>query len=302
MARFCSVVIGLGLLILFCFASAAASNVDTGFIVVSPNQRHFVNNATGATWVPIGLNVAWPSGDPASYYERLFARLGEANATFARIWLGPSVLSSFNELSLLRSGLKAYDSRAVSAVDSIVASAERHGIRLMLTLDSFNGLCPSSVSKNCAWDQSVWNRRNGGPLHSPVDFWSNADATSAWQNMAEFAVDRWGRSPAVAYIEQFNEVDMADDLGLAPHSRQWQIAAATRMRQLAAFQTRPLCQSFALAKGDSVLDSNSAFDFTTSHVYQRGGSDRGDVASSTTSYCAAKVLSASPVPTNSRNP
>jgi hypothetical protein len=240
--------------------------------------------------VPIGLNIAWPSGDPASYYEHLFARLGEANATFARIWLGPSVLYSFNELSLFRSGLKSYDSRAVSAMDSIVASALNHGIRLMLTLDSFNGLCPSSVSKNCAWDKSVWNKHNGGPVDSPLAFWSNEDATKTWQTMAEFVVDRWGRSPAVAFIELFNEVDMADDLGLAPHSREWQVATASRIRQLPAFQTRPVCQSFALAKGDAVLDSDSAFDFTTSHVYQRGGGDRGDIADSTSSYSATKVL------------
>jgi hypothetical protein len=69
--------------------------------------------------VPIGLNVAWSSGDAESYYENLFAKLSQANATFARIWLGPSVLHSFNELSLFRSGLQSYDSRAVSAVDSL---------------------------------------------------------------------------------------------------------------------------------------------------------------------------------------
>jgi len=71
--------------------------------------RHFADNATGAAWVPIGLNVAWPSGDPESYYENLFAKLSQANASFARIWLGPSVSRSFNELSLFRSGLQAYD-------------------------------------------------------------------------------------------------------------------------------------------------------------------------------------------------
>ncbi len=42
-------------------------------IVVSENLRHFVDNATGAAWVPIGLNIAWPSGDPESYYKNLFA-------------------------------------------------------------------------------------------------------------------------------------------------------------------------------------------------------------------------------------
>lgn len=288
MARFHPFAISFALLALLRLADAAAS-FDGGFIVVSQNLRYFVDNSTGATWVPIGLNVAWPSGDPASYYEQLFARLGDANATFVRIWLGPSVLFSFNELSLFRSGLKAYDSRAIAAIDSIVASATNHGIRLMLTLDSFNGLCPSSLSKNCAWDRSVWNKHNGGPIDTPFAFWSNQDATTAWQNMAEFVVNRWGKSPAVAFIELFNEVDMADGLGLAPHSREWQVAAAAQIRQLHAFHSRPVCQSFALAKGDSALDSINAFDFTTSHVYQRGGSDRGDISDSTSLYSAAKV-------------
>jgi hypothetical protein len=251
---------------------------------------HFADNSTGATWVPIGLNVAWPSGDPASYYEEFFFKLRSANATFARIWLGPSVLQSFNELSLFRSGLDAYDPRAVAAIDSLVRSAASHGIRLMLTLDSFNGLCPNIVSNNCAWDKSVWNKRNGGPIDSFLEFWSNADAAKTWRNMAEFVVNRWGRSPAVAFIELFNEVDMADDLGLAPHSHEWQVDTASQIRQLAAFLSRPVCQSFALANGESALDSNSVFDFTTSHVYQRGGSDHGDIAGATSSYTAAKVL------------
>jgi hypothetical protein len=263
---------------------------DDSFIVVSENQRHFADNATGSAWVPIGLNVAWPSGDPESYYENLFAKLSQANATFARIWLGPSVLHSFNELSLFRSGLQSYDARAVSAIDSLVSSASNHGIRLMLTLDSFNGLCPSSVSKSCAWDASVWNEHNGGPLHSFLAFWSDEHAAKAWRDMAAFVVNRWGTSPAVAFIELFNEVDMADDLGLAPNSHEWQITTAAGIRQMQVFQGRPLCQSFALAKGEAVLDSNHAFDFTTSHVYQRGGSDSGDIAGSTSYYSASKVL------------
>lgn len=165
----------------------------------------------------------------------------------------------------------------------------QHRIRLMLTLDSFNALCPSSVSKNCAWDESVCNKRNGGPIASFLDFWASDDATTAWQDMAEFVVDRWGRSPAVAFIELVNDVDMADALGLAPHSHQWHVAAATRIKRLNAFQSRPVCQSFAIAKDELSLDSNAAFDLTTSHVYQRDDSDRGDIAGSTSSYTAAKV-------------
>jgi len=287
MTRICFLSV-VALLTLSCRAHSFGAH-DDGFIVVSENLRHFADNATGAAWVPIGLNIAWPSGDPESYYENLFAKLSQANATFARIWLGPSVLHSFNELSLFRSGLQAYDARAVSAIDSLVASASTHGIRLMLTLDSFNGLCPSSVSKNCAWDQSVWNKRNGGPMQSFLAFWSNEQATNAWRRMAEFVVERWGSSPAVAFIELFNEVDMADDLGLAPNSREWQVATAAGIRQLEVFRGRPVCQSFALAKGEPVLDSSDAFHFTTSHVYQRGGSDSGDIAGSTSHYSAAKV-------------
>jgi hypothetical protein len=212
MARVSSALCCYALLALLSSVDCTGTNAAS-FIVVSRNSMHFIDNSTGATWVPVGLNVAWPSGDAASYYENFFSKLADANATFARIWLGPSVLHSFNELSLFRSGLSAYDPRAVAAIDSLVASAARYRIRLMLTLDSFNGLCPSSVSKNCAWDDSVWNKRNGGPIDSFLSFWSNEDAASAWRAMAEFVVGRWSQSPAVAFIELFNEVDMADDLG-----------------------------------------------------------------------------------------
>jgi hypothetical protein len=185
------------------------------YVTVSPNKMHFHTSEDNKTFVPIGLNIAWPpTHDPknaTAYYTEYFSDLAANGGNFARIWLGPSLVNSFNPLALLRTNCTA-DKDAAALVDTVVSAAELHGIKLLLSLDSFNGLCPSFASGNCRWDMSVYNAKNGGPLRGPagyLGFWTDAAAKATFKALLTFAAERWGTSQAIFGWELFNEVDAA---------------------------------------------------------------------------------------------
>ena len=174
-----------------------------GFVGIGQNRQHFVDTATGHTMVLAGLNIAWPADaqGACAYYDGYFESVRAAGGNYARVWLGPAVVGSFNPLALLREQYTSVDQQAAGLVDCVVASAQRRGIRLLMALDSFNSLCPSYASSNCMWEKSVWNAANGGPLpRGPLgflQFWSDPTAVAAFAAYAEYAVARWGAYRAV---------------------------------------------------------------------------------------------------------
>ena len=76
---------------------------DSDFVTVGANHLHF--QAGDSSFVPIGLNIAWPdkhSGTSTEdYYEEYFSDLSASGGNVARVWLGPNLVDSFNPLALL---------------------------------------------------------------------------------------------------------------------------------------------------------------------------------------------------------
>lgn len=148
-----------------------------GFVKVSPNRKHFTSSIDNNTFVLKGINVAWPvcnSVTPCNtsapltlvaYYSQFFARLQSAHGNFARLWLGPLLVKSFNALSIMPK-FGEVDYTVAAVLDAILAAATEHGVVVLLALDSFNSLCPNAVNAECHYDQSVFNEANGGPLDS----------------------------------------------------------------------------------------------------------------------------------------
>ncbi|MGN6627392.1 MAG: DUF5060 domain-containing protein, partial [Tepidisphaeraceae bacterium] len=106
-----------------------ATAVDHGSLIrVAPNERYFEFD-NGRSYFPIGLNLAWPPDHQrADWYDRMFAKLAAQGGNFARIWMAdPKVM-----LESDRSGVGRYDLANAEFFDRVLASAERHGIRVML--------------------------------------------------------------------------------------------------------------------------------------------------------------------------
>jgi mannan endo-1,4-beta-mannosidase len=271
-------------------AAAAASD----YVTVGANKLHFQQGSS--SFVPIGLNIAWPDGSdpggPAAYYDGYFSDLSANGANLARVWLGPNLVKSFNPLALLRNNYTTVDPEAASLVDSIVASAEKHGVKLLLTMDSFNGYCPSFANGNCKWDKSVFNSNNGGPLNSYTGyllFWSDPTAKQAFKALLKFAADRWGGSSAVFAWELFNEVDLAG-FDLPTGFYDWHEEMAKYLRKVDGSR-HLISESFGLVAGNKWVDGSDSFDFTSTHNYARTnrGPQSPDVAKSNAYWSKTKT-------------
>eukprot|EP01062_Namystynia_karyoxenos_P082468 TRINITY_DN9299_c0_g1_i1.p1 TRINITY_DN9299_c0_g1~~TRINITY_DN9299_c0_g1_i1.p1 ORF type:complete len:582 (+),score=152.78 TRINITY_DN9299_c0_g1_i1:87-1832(+) len=267
-----------------------------GFVGMAPNRRHFMDAADNSTFVPVGLNVAWPPGEKGNgsaveaFYDAWFARIEQAGGNYARLWLGPTLAPPWNPLVVLRR-FDEIDLQAALVMDGVLAAAQRRGIKVLLTLDSFNTLCPDAVNSECRWAQSVWNRDNGGPLAPALgflSFWSDARAAAAWKAYQSYVAARWGSSPAVFAFQLFNEVDAAM-FDVVPGAYRWHKEMAAALRECDPY-SHLVSESFGLAVGNPMMDSGAAFDFSTTHSYARA--DRGaspDVGPWMAEWTAEKV-------------
>ena len=274
-----------------------AKKINMNTIRVGMNRQHLVDTVTNKTFVPKGFNIAWPvcktmpcsPTDAIAYYESYFAQMHSHGANFARIWLGPQLVGSFNTLAMLSLNCKTISANATIALDGVIASAERWGIRLLITLNSFNELCPDIVNNNCHYSQSVWTERNGGPLTDTigfVNFWSDPDAWDAWSAMARFVVERWAPSPAVLAFQLFNEVDAAM-FDILPSAYAWHKKAVKLVRESDQYG-HLVSESFGLPFGNPLMDWDVGFDVTTTHYYARNllgySTDIGPAEASWTSF------------------
>lgn len=146
----------------FTAVSARSPGDDAGFVGVAANKQHFAFRDSGATYMGVGENVAWVSSKQTYDYDEVkgmmvvqrarkptptphslchthtqyFGALAKAGANYARLWLTDSWVGTFIETKL-----GEYSMENSWNLDYIVALAERLGLRLMLTTESFNFLC-----------------------------------------------------------------------------------------------------------------------------------------------------------------
>ena len=273
--------------VFFNVIAPSTSSPPSSFVHVGPNGQHFVNSLDGSTFVPIGVNVAWPDNDvktladvPA-FYDRWFRELAAAGGNCARLWLGPGLTREWPMLGLLKGGepFGKINEAAAQTIDQVLESAGRHNIKLILVLESFNSLCPEWASGDCHWQESVYNDKNGGPLRGAgflgkagfLWFWGNAKILQQWETYVEYVGRRWGAYASVLAFQLFNEADIAD-LTPAWTVLRWhrQVLAAFR-RSLGPYAPfRLLSQSWGLALGDPVIDlPHDLLDYSTTHEYTR---------------------------------
>ena len=268
----------------------------SSFVQVGPNGQHFVNSLDGSTFVPIGVNVAWPDDDPSvetladvpAFYDRWFRELAASGGNCARLWLGPGLTRKWPMLGLLKGGppFGKINEFAAQIVDRVLESAAQHNIKLILVLESFNSLCPQWASGNCYWQESVYNDKNGGPLPGAgwragfLGFWGNPNILQQWETYVEYVGRRWGAYASVLAFQLFNEADIAD-LTPAWTVLRWhrQVLAAFR-RSLGPYAPfHLLSQSWGLAWGNPVIDlPHDLLDYSTTHEYtrpKRGEQDLG---------------------------
>lgn len=182
--------------------SVTAGTKD-GFLRKNPNNPYYPIFDSGRLFFGIGHNIGWVTNNKISAYEKYFALLRDSGCNLTRIWLNSPWTFRIEGESLCN-----YNQGDSEKLDALLSLAQKYGIYIVLSLDSYGSL----MEEKGSWDEQSWNRnpynkRNGGPCEKPWDFFTNEDAKRYYKNRLKYVIGRWGYSPNIMAFELWNEVD-----------------------------------------------------------------------------------------------
>lgn len=242
---------------------------NNGFIRVAPDQKFF-QYENGKPYFPIGSNVCWGGDAGVFNFESWLPKYAQQGCNFFRVWLSPS----WTTFGMEPKGSKAEGKgpgflslEAASKLDRVMELAQTHQLRVKLCFESYNVLRDKDAYP--AWDDSVYNRANGGPLVAPHQFWRDPDAQRMYRNKMRYLVARYGADPNVFAWEFWNEADLTRDFP-AEEAREWHREMGAYLRSIDPYK-HLITTSFSNPMGMRTIDTIPELDFIQTHAY--GGPD-----------------------------
>jgi hypothetical protein len=193
-------------------------SVQPGFIRRDPRDKTRFAFDNGGSYYPIGHDVAWGSGKPGDI-AGMFEKMGKAGENWSRVWMDHWDGKNLDWVTGKKLALGTLDLDAIKRWDEIVDAAEKNGIHFQMTLQH-HGQYTTRVNPN--WDENPWNKKNGGFLSTPDEFFSNSQAVALTKAKYRYILARWGYSTAIMAWELFNEVEWTDAVA---HKHQDEVAA-----------------------------------------------------------------------------
>ncbi|MCW8129323.1 MAG: hypothetical protein KIS92_02975 [Planctomycetota bacterium] len=210
------------------FTAGPAAEGWHGFVRADEGGR-YLRFDDGTFFYPIGPCVRSPSDNRVPYddpkwnedeidrigrrgtyqFDEYFAAFEKAGINWARVWM----CSWWGGLQWRRDwpgygGPMRYNLTNAWRMDHVLDEAERRGVRINLCLVNHGQY---SHVIDTEWRHNPLNAALGGPLQSPAEFFTRAEAKSAHMNMLRYAVARYGHSPAVLTWALFSELEFTDE-------------------------------------------------------------------------------------------
>lgn len=172
-----------------------------GFVRVSAFDPRYFAFDDGSFYFPVGLNMGWSTGDVLADYTQWLDHLSQNGGNYIRVWMASW---SFG-LEWDYNGLGNYSNRMRQAwlLDQVFRLAEERGVYVMLCLINHGQY---SETTNPEWPYNPYNAVWGGPLESPEEFVTNAEAKELFKRRVRYIAARWTASPSLAIWEWWNEV------------------------------------------------------------------------------------------------
>jgi hypothetical protein len=187
---------------------------------VSARDPQWFETADGRWFYPLGINLRSPGdkrqdavlkevkGEPrapgssglfasADYdrlgtriYERWFDRLERAKMNWARVWMCPwwcglEWRREWNGFG----GLGVYNQASAACLDRVLELARQHRIYVQVELQN-HGMVSAHV--DAQWEDSPYNRRNGGPCATDADYFTSPEAWQQNCKRMRYVLARWG--------------------------------------------------------------------------------------------------------------
>lgn len=240
---------------------------DPGFVRRSPDDRRYFQFDSGKAYVPIGANVCWAGSRGTLDYDDWLPRYSQADCNYFRVWLGPGWTTFGLEHTGEGFGLARFDQEKAWKLDYVLGLARKHGLYVMLCMDSYNELRRNSEGGYGCWDDTPHNAARGGPLATPGEFWSNPTMLRLYRNKLRYLVARWGWDTHVLSWEFWNEVDIVShDAFNADQVAKWHAEMSDYLRGIDVnkhLQTT----SFASPPGVAAIDRLPQMDYVQTHAY-----------------------------------
>jgi hypothetical protein len=241
-------------------------SADPGFIKISDRDRRFFAFDNGTPYYPIGSNICW-GGDKGTFnFDDWVPKFARAGANYGRLWLSPG----WSTFSLERKGTTAdgkgmgqFDLENLWRLDYVMNLARQNGLRLMITIDSYNIL--RNKDGYPAWADAPHNSDNGGPLVTWTDFWVSERMDRLYRAKLRYLVARYGANPYVFSWEFWNEVDNVEDFDVA-RVQAWHQRMGKYLRSIDPYH-HLITTSFSGTGGVREIDSLKEIDFIQSHHY-----------------------------------
>jgi hypothetical protein len=143
----------------------------------------------------------WSDGlDPEHYLARMAA--DGMNTVRVFVITGCGRAGTEPRPGCLEPELGRFDEAAARQFDAVFAAAERHGVKVVLSIFAI-GFTPGDVWRG--WEENPYSAARGGPARTPADFFTDAAAREAARRRLRFVMARWGASPAFLAVDLLNE-------------------------------------------------------------------------------------------------
>ncbi len=231
----------------------------TGFVRISGLFPYQFELESGAPYYPIGIDVAWRQSETIDVPD-VFEHMAEAGMNWSRVWMchwdGKNL-----DWPAEPQGEGFLNLKAARRWDAILEAAELRGIKFQMTLQH-HGQVSTTTDPN--WPENPWNRKNGGFLTRPEEFFTNDHARALTRSKYRYYIARFGYSPAIMAWELFNEVEGTD----AAHNKQFAQIAAWHKEMAAYLRAHDPFHHLITTSSDMQMPGlYDAVDYCQPHTY-----------------------------------
>jgi hypothetical protein len=161
----------------------------------------------GRVFRPLGENrfnvydPAWSGGLSIEGYVRRMASDG-MNTIRVLVFTACGRPGAKAVAGCLEPRLGGFDEDAAARYDELFAAAERHGLKVVLSVFAL-GFTPGDAWKG--WEANPYAAARGGPAKAPRDFFTSPAAREASKARLRYVLARWAASPALLAVDLLDE-------------------------------------------------------------------------------------------------
>lgn len=191
--------LALSCLLLLSGASAFAA---PSTFTVSANKHYWLKD--GVPFVAIGFNRydVWNPTDPANdglTVTQYVQRMAQNGANVIRVWAEQGDQNASGDF-WLEYPAGVYRETQAARLDELFDACDAYGVYVMICpWDTYN------IKHN--WGAHAYNAANGGPVGTPAEVITNANARARIKSKIQYIYNRWGARPSF-FLWTFNEIDI----------------------------------------------------------------------------------------------